>query len=47
MAILLNLVKKSADASLETVYARAPLLGMTFCIVNTAPEWKAREIFRI
>ena len=34
-------------ASSETVYARAPLLGRTFCIVNTAPELKAREIFRI
>ena len=28
-------------------YARAELLGRTFCIINTAPEWKAWEIFRI
>ena len=28
----------SADASSETVYARAPLIGRTFCLVNTPPE---------
>ena len=28
---------------IETVYARAPLIGRTFFKINTAPEWKARR----